>query len=907
MIAVLTLALIILAIIVFKLNRRVAALEKSFSLSEPLPPTPASAKTSEVAVALATDETETIAADLLAPDDAEEHKSVEDRSPWGSKRQTHQVTPTETEINASQPPKAYVFRMDVFSSAMRWVAQNWFLAIAAVSLALAGVFLVQYGVESGLLTPFWRVAGAAALGIALIVAGEILRRKWGDEEGAHTAYLPSTFAGAGLVALYAAVISARQLYGMTGAGVAFTEMVAVSLLAVVFGWFYGPFLAIVGILGATASPFVVGGSSDTPELFFYYFAVVALSGLLVDALRRWAWTSVLGLLSAHGAAWYIFDAGAGDLHYLVFAFIVALGAILIPPMALTPTHSGAMVMRRPINRENPAVRAEFPTRLAFGGFSAAVVIAFLVGVKDFGTLEMWSVFALLTALFLVATVWNRDAPALTDLSLLAPVVFLYLIYAQGIGGGTIAKAFEAVLPPESHWPKHVTVLSLIAAGVSAISFWRSQSADKYRSEWTAGAATFAPITLVIFEIWWHPSVMISEGIWAFHAMAIAGMMAFFAQRSGRLDRDSRLRAGIFALSALTMISFALILMLSETALTLALTVMVLGAVVLDRWQKLSALMIFIQVGLGVVTWRLVLDPGMIWAIDAPLWEIWLVNAPVVLQLVAAWYLLDKANHPKTRAALETALSLLLTVFALVLVVRALDNDLETHWGIGMCLTLGLVAMSGQLYLLKSSTGLRWVYWMTSAFYALLSMVAGFVLSVVFNPLASSNETVLGPLLLDTLMLAYGPIALVLAIVAREFDHLPRRLRLIFGWVSAITVTYYVALEIRRFWRGDVLAVPGTTDPELYSYTVALLLSAVVALFVAFSRRSVMLRRIAVFGIGLTIAKVFLIDMAGLAGLVRVASFLGLGLSLAGLAWINRRMTEQWDDKLPSSPEEPSTE
>ena len=48
------------------------------------------------------------------------------------------------------------------------------------------------------------------------------------------------------------------------------------------------------------------------------------------------------------------------------------------------------------------------------------------------------------------------------------------------------------------------------------------------------------------------------------------------------------------------------------------------------------------------------------------------------------------------------------------------------------------------------------------------------------------------------------------------------------------------------------------------------------------------------GVTLTIAKVFLVDMSGLAGLYRVASFLGLGLSLAGLGWIVRRMTEQWD-------------
>jgi uncharacterized membrane protein len=37
--------------------------------------------------------------------------------------------------------------------------------------------------------------------------------------------------------------------------------------------------------------------------------------------------------------------------------------------------------------------------------------------------------------------------------------------------------------------------------------------------------------------------------------------------------------------------------------------------------------------------------------------------------------------------------------------------------------------------------------------------------------------------------------------------------------------------------------------------------------------------------------VFLVDMSGLSGLVRVASFLGLGLSLAGLAWLNRRIAE----------------
>jgi uncharacterized membrane protein len=59
------------------------------------------------------------------------------------------------------------------------------------------------------------------------------------------------------------------------------------------------------------------------------------------------------------------------------------------------------------------------------------------------------------------------------------------------------------------------------------------------------------------------------------------------------------------------------------------------------------------------------------------------------------------------------------------------------------------------------------------------------------------------------------------------------------------------------------------------------------LCVSILRRGLLLRRLAMLVIGLTIAKVFFLDASGLSGLTRVVSFLGLGLSLAGLAWLNR--------------------
>ena len=42
-------------------------------------------------------------------------------------------------------------------------------------------------------------------------------------------------------------------------------------------------------------------------------------------------------------------------------------------------------------------------------------------------------------------------------------------------------------------------------------------------------------------------------------------------------------------------------------------------------------------------------------------------------------------------------------------------------------------------------------------------------------------------------------------------------------------------------------------------------------------------------LALVIGKLFLVDLAGLEGLFRVASFMGLGLSLLGLAYLHQRL------------------
>ncbi|MEO5621056.1 MAG: DUF2339 domain-containing protein, partial [Cypionkella sp.] len=51
------------------------------------------------------------------------------------------------------------------SALLLWLRENWVYAVSAASLALAGVFFVQYGIENGLLPPVARVAASIVFGL----------------------------------------------------------------------------------------------------------------------------------------------------------------------------------------------------------------------------------------------------------------------------------------------------------------------------------------------------------------------------------------------------------------------------------------------------------------------------------------------------------------------------------------------------------------------------------------------------------------------------------------------------------------------------------------------------------------------------------------------------------------------
>jgi uncharacterized membrane protein len=107
--------------------------------------------------------------------------------------------------------------------------------------------------------------------------------------------------------------------------------------------------------------------------------------------------------------------------------------------------------------------------------------------------------------------------------------------------------------------------------------------------------------------------------------------------------------------------------------------------------------------------------------------------------------------------------------------------------------------------------------------------------------------------------------------------------------ASILAFAYVSFEVHHFF--DPAFQRGGFDAEgveLYAYSFVWLLFGVALLAMGFVRGSAPGRHAGLALVVIVILKVFLVDMAGLHGLLRVLSFLGLGAALLGLGYGYRR-------------------
>jgi uncharacterized membrane protein len=158
-----------------------------------------------------------------------------------------------------------------------------------------------------------------------------------------------------------------------------------------------------------------------------------------------------------------------------------------------------------------------------------------------------------------------------------------------------------------------------------------------------------------------------------------------------------------------------------------------------------------------------------------------------------------------------------------------------------------------------------------------------------NPLLGETRPVGGPLL-NTLLIGYALPSFVSVVLARRVRAL--------GWLryaslaslfAILCLFAYASLEVRRIFKGrDMDLLQSFTQNELYAYSATWLALGILLLAYGIWRGSREARLASPCFVLAAVLKVFLIDLAGLEGILRALSFIGLGAVLIGIGLVYQK-------------------
>ena len=770
----------------------------------------------------------------------------------------------EKEVMAPPPPSS----PDVLPAKAGWeqrLGARAFIWVGAITLALAAVFLVRYSIDEGYLSPDVRVILAALFGFGLIAGAEKVRPR--DDRVAQA------MAAAGVAALYGALFAAVALYGMISPVAAGGGAAALTAFAIGLSLRHGVFVAALAFVGGFLSPAIIGSQEPNVPVLFGYLLAIAAGTLGVIRHRGWWWLG-WGVL-AGAVLWTVvwMTAAAEGLPW-VGAFLVAVAGLFV-----------WTTWKRLGESENPAVDVVVLLWTALGGTGALLVAVIVAdsGQQDAGWLA-------LGVHGLGAYALGRWAPRFQYHAALAPVLSLAALTLWWLTMTSASLGWDA---DRFAW---LTLLfgGLYAAGAFAL-MWNAA-----RPGFWAALSVAAALTHFLF-CWYVLRGLKTAMPWGLISIGLAAPFLVGAERLAHW-RERMTGAtealGFLAAGVAFFIAAAIPLELSREWITVAYAIELAAVAAIAATLDLVAMRRICWGLLAVVVVRFVLNP---WVLDYPLgvtpilnWILWGYGISIAALVVGLHYLRRMRDEPLVRAT-EAAIALL--AFMLVtLEVRSLFQHesmdvLDTSF-----MERALYVLVWGAFALAALWMARWRQdaialwaWRISGLLAVATALIAQVL--VANPIFDSADVGELPIL-NGLLIAYALPAAMAAVARRWMADVEKdeRAGMLVAATAGLLAFVYLSMEVRHFF-DPAFQRPGleAEGVELYAYSIIWLLFGVALLAFGFARHSAVVRHAGMALVCIVVLKVFLIDLAGLEGLLRVVSFLGLGAALLGLGFVYRRL------------------
>lgn len=766
--------------------------------------------------------------------------------------------------------------------------------LGGIAIAFAGIFLVKYSIEHGLLGPEIRVMLGLASGAALLLFSRFLRSK--KPELANGERITQSLSGAGIIVLYASIFAASSLYNLIAPVTGFIGMAAVTAGAVALSLKYGAPVALIGLVGGFATPALVStGNASAAGLFVYLFFV--FTGLMI-VMRRQGWWLLSLLAVGAGLLWvfvwmaFWFSAGDGIWLALFLAGIAGVSVMTAWNIPATEQKEDAEgFFAQPEKIVNYA---------GLGG--AALLMAAVLTRADYGVPE-WGMFWLLSAGILLLS-WGR--------------AHLYK------NAGYVALAVSLLMflnwhnPPQEHLAPILSAFALLFCGAGAVILFRVPE-KLFWSKMLAIAAFgyfWTGYKLLYLDV---PAKTVSEWFWGGGALLLGTLAVFILERLQRsmADDDSELPQiqAVYALATVGFISLgaSIVLEMKYWGLVLAAEILALlwvhsrfAIASLPRLAKILTalfalavlpvilltigLMIFSATGQNLTE----LSDGKQF-VELPLLRLALPG----LLLVAGGYFYRLTQKAETGFVKFLEISGLLIVaaasyFALRTLLYSGSDILAraagfTERGVGTMLFFALAFA----YLAAEKKWERGAYNIAALCVGWLA-----VLRIVYFDLLMLNpywadQQVFGIKIFNMLWLNYAAAAAAVWFFRREMLRLGiARGTGLLNKIMLLLGVAFVTLQVRHFYHGAEMNTGGASNAEIYTYSAVWLLTGFAALGVGVMRSNAMLRYASLAIVTLTVGKVFLYDAAALEGLYRVFSFFGLGISLIALSWFYTRFVFQ---------------
>lgn len=767
---------------------------------------------------------------------------------------------------------------------------QWVVWIGGVALALGGIFLVRYSIEQGYFGPGLRVLGGAVLALALVGLGELARHREiisGMAGVPNAAHIPSILTAAGTTCAYADVYAAYAVYEFLSPALAFAMLGAVALATLAAALRHGPALGGLGLVGAYVTPLLVGTAEPNYWALYIYLAVVTAAAYALARVRMWRWLAITA--AALSILWMLpgmADPSGGSLSAHVFYAIAcfALAAYFIV--------AGLF--------EGPAAE---PGR--YDEVSCGVLAGYLVGTfmllmaTHHDPLAITALFVLIAAT--VGIAWLTEA-AIAAMPVAAGLAVLV------IGHWALDWWFVVLAPsnPLSQWalePQladrgvHIAFAAAIAALFGLTGYFaQGRSRQPEFSLWWAIAAVATPLILLI-TLYYRITQFDRSFPFAGLALLLAALFATATEKlwKGTPRPGSAAAGALFATGTVASLALTLTFALEKGWLTIGLSLMVPGTAWIAERRPLPILRKLCggiaALVLARVGWDLRVVGDNYGTTPIFNWILYGYGVPAAAFWIGARLLRRRADDVSVRSVESAAI--LFTALTAVLEIRHLMNSGDVYSAraglgeLGLQVSVGLAMVIGLEHMRARSGSI--VHDMSARLIAALASVTIVTqLLVRHNPLLSAEPV--GGIFFNDVLLGFGIPAILIGVLARIIRTTrPPPWYLAAAVSSIVMMLIYLSLEVRTIFQGPILSGRFMSGAEDYAYSAVWLTSGVALLMAGVALRSQPARLASSAVVTLTILKVFLHDLAGLEGIYRALSFIGLGLVLMSIGWLYQRL------------------